>query len=299
MRIGFIGTPEFAGKSLERLYNDGHEITGVFTRADKPRNRGMKLSYSPVKELALKHGLTVYQPSKLSTELFEKIDCDLIAVVAYGKLLPKEILEIPAFGCINIHGSLLPKYRGASPVQHAILGGEKETGVTSMYLSEGMDAGDILYTRTTPIGEEETAGELSERLAVMGADLLSYTIDMIVRGEAVSTPQDHNEATFAPLLTKEISPIDWSKSAYEIKCKVRGLIPWPVATTELGGKAIRVFSVDITANQTSLTPGAVIPYSKSRLEIACADGTVIIKELQAPGGRIMSAADFLRGNTIE
>jgi len=298
MRIVFMGTPEFARKSLERLYKDGHDITGVFTQADKPRSRGMKLSYSPVKELALKHGSTVYQPSKLSAEIFESIDCDLIAVVAYGKLLPKEILEIPAFGCINIHGSLLPKYRGASPVQHAILCGEKETGVTSMYLSEGMDAGDILYTRTTQIGEDETAGELFERLSIMGAELLSFTIDMIGRGEAASSPQSHEEATYAPLLTKEISPIDWSKSAYEIKCKVRGLIPWPVATMELGGKVLKVFSVDITANQTSTTPGTVISSGKSRLEVVCADGTVIINELQAPGGRIMSAAEYLRGNTI-
>ena len=298
MKIVFMGTPEFARKSLERLYNDGHDITGVFTRADKPRSRGMKLSYSPVKELALKHGTAVYQPSELSAQLFKNIDCDLIAVVAYGKLLPKEILEIPAHGCINIHGSLLPKYRGASPVQHAILNGEKETGVTSMYLSEGMDAGDILYTRKTQIGEDETAGELSERLGVMGAELLSDTINMIGRGEAAGSPQNHDEATFAPVLTKEISPIDWSKTACEIKCKVRGLIPWPVATTELGGKALRVFSVDITANQTRFAPGAVISYGKSGLEIACADGTVIIKELQAPGGRIMSAADYLRGNTI-
>ena len=298
MRVVFMGTPEFARKSLERLYNDGHDITGVFTRADKPRNRGMKLSYSPVKELALKHGSKVYQPAKLSAELFENIDCDLIAVVAYGRLLPKEILEIPALGCINIHGSLLPKYRGASPIQHAILCGEKETGVTSMYLSEGMDDGDILYKSTTQIGEDETAGELSDRLGVMGAELLSFTIDMIGRGDAASSPQSHDEATFAPLLTKDISPIDWSKSAYEIKCKVRGLIPWPVATMELGGKVLKVFSVDITANQTSITPGAVIPAGKSRLEIACKDGTVIINELQAPGGRVMSAADYLRGNTI-
>jgi len=299
MKIVFMGTPEFARKSLERLYNDGHDITGVFTRADKPRSRGMKVSYSPVKELALKHGSQVHQPAKLSAGLFENIDCDLIAVVAYGKLLPKEILEIPALGCINIHGSLLPKYRGASPVQNAILCGEKETGVTSMYLSEGMDDGDILYTGTTQIGEDETAGELSERLGVMGAELLSFTVDMIGRGEAAGSPQSHNEATFAPLLTKDISPIDWSKNAYEIKCKVRGLIPWPVATMELGGKVLKVFSVDITANQTSITPGSVVPSGKSRLEVACKDGTVIINELQAPGGRRMSAAEYLRGNTIK
>ena len=294
-----MGTPEFARKSLERLYNDGHDIAGVFTRADKPRSRGMKLSYSPVKELALKHGTAVYQPSKLSAKLFENIDCDLIAVVAFGMLLPKEILEIPVFGCINIHGSLLPKYRGASPIQHAILCGEKETGVTSMYLSEGMDDGDILYARATQIGDDETAGQLYERLGETGAELLSYTIDKIGCGEAGSSPQNHNEATYAPLLTKDMSPIDWSKSAYEIKCKVRGLVPWPVATMELGGKVLKVFSVDITDNQTQITPGAVIPAGKSRLEIACADGTVIVNELQAPGGRAMSAADYLRGNNIE
>jgi len=298
MKIVFMGTPEFAVKSLERLYNDGHDITGVFTRADKPRSRGMKLSYSPVKELALKHGTAVYQPSKLSAKLFENIDCDIIAVVAFGMLLPKEILEIPPLGCINIHGSLLPKYRGASPIQHAILCGEKETGVTSMYLSEGMDDGDILYTLATQIGEDETGGQLVERLGVIGAELLSYTIEKIGCGEAASLPQNHNEATFAPLLTKDISPIDWSKTAYEIKCKVRGLIPWPVATMELGGKVLKVFSVDITADKTTVTPGAVIPSGRPGLEIACADSTVIINKLQAPGGKVMSAADYLRGNKI-
>ena len=298
MRIVFMGTPEFARKSLDRLYSDGHDIAGVFTRADKPRNRGMKLSFTPVKELALEHGSPVYQPVKLSAELFDDIDCELIAVVAYGRILPKEILVLPELGCINIHGSILPKYRGASPIQHAILSGDKETGVTSMYMSEGIDDGDILYTRKTQIGEDETAADLSERLGILGAGLLSDTIAMIGRGEAVRTPQDHNEATFAPLLTKEISPVDWSDSAYEIKCKIRGLIPWPVATMELGGKVLKIFSADITANQTGKAPGTVVSHGRAGLEIACADGTVIVKELQAPGGRRMLAADYLRGNMI-
>jgi len=298
MKIIFMGTPDFARVSLERLYNDGHDIVGVFTQADKPQNRGMKVGVSPVKQLALEHDTPVYQPTKLSAGVMDDLHCDLITVVAYGKKLTNEILEKPPLGCINIHGSLLPKYRGASPIQHAILNGEKETGVTSMYISEEMDTGDILYTLKTHIGDDETSADLYDRLGLLGAQLLSKTIDSIQRNDAVPKPQNHNEATYAPLLTKEISPIDWNTSAYMIKNKVRGLIPWPVATMELGGKTLKVYSVDITSNQTENIPGTIISHGKAGLEIACADGTVIIKQLQAPGGKIMSAADYLRGNPI-
>ena len=298
MKLVFMGTPEFAGISLERLYNKGHDITGVFTQADKPKNRGMKVSFSPVKELALEHGTPVFQPSKLSAGLFDGLCFDLIAVVAYGRMLPREVLELPPLGCINIHGSMLPKFRGASPIQHAIMSGEKETGVTSQYMAEAMDAGDILLSVKTQIGEDETAADLYERLGKLGAGLLCETIEAIERGEAVPRPQNHEEATYAPLITKEMSPIDWSKSAYEIKCQVRGLIPWPVATLQLGAKTLKVYSVDITENKTKSAPGAIVSHGKAGLEIACGDGAVIITKLQAPGGKIMTAAEYLRGNPV-
>jgi methionyl-tRNA formyltransferase len=298
MRIVFMGTPEFARKSLERLYKNGCDIVGVFTQADKPRNRGMKLSYSPVKELALEFGTPVYQPDKLSFGDFNDIQCDLIVVVAYGKILPKSILDIPPLGCVNIHGSLLPKYRGASPVQYAILNGEKETGVTSQYMSEAMDAGDIISTKTTQIGEDETSADLFERLGSLGAELISETVNAIKLGKATRTPQNHEKATFAPRITKELSPIDWLESAYRIKNRVRALVPWPVATMELGGKTLKVHSVDITGNQTKSAPGTIISQGNQGLEISTSDGTVLIKTLQAPGGKIMSSPDFLRGNPI-
>jgi methionyl-tRNA formyltransferase len=301
MRIVFFGTPDFAKKPLERLYKDGHDIVGVFTQPDKPRNRGMKLSYSPVKEAAIQHGTPVFQPSTLrdgtALEALKELGCDIIAVVAYGKLFPPEILEFPPFGCVNIHGSLLPKYRGAAPIQWAVLNGEKETGVSSMYMAEEMDAGDVLFTRKTLIGDNETAGELYDRLAVLGAELLSGTIAAIAEGKAVRMPQNHDEATFAPLLSKGMSPIDWFETAYMIKCKVRGLNPWPVATTELNGAACKVFSVDISGQKAAAAPGEVVSTGESGIEIACADGSVFIKELQAPGGKRMPAADYIRGHS--
>jgi methionyl-tRNA formyltransferase len=302
MRIVFMGTPEFARKSLERLYNDGHDIVGVFTQADKRRDRGMKLSRSPVKELALSFGTPVYQPVTLKdggfTSLLSELRCDLLALVAYGKLLPAESLNVPPLGCVNIHGSLLPKYRGPSPIQHAIINGEKETGVTSQYISEKMDTGDILLVKRTPIGEDETSAELFERLSILGAELLGETVEALSHDSIERIPQDHTEATYAPLLTKDMSPIDWTKNPYEIKCMVRGLFPWPVATMELDGKTVRVFTVETTDKAVGMEPGSIVSYCRLGLEVACAGGTVIIKEMQAPGGKRMGAADYLRGSPL-
>jgi len=302
MRIVFMGTPEFAAVSLEQLYNDGHDIAGVFTQADKPRGRGMKLSYSPVKELALTHGTPVYQPTTLkdgeASQIIKKICCDLLVIVAYGKILPGEILELPPLGCINIHGSILPKYRGAAPVQHAIINGDTETGVTSQFVSEEMDAGDIIFFKKTSIGSNETSSDLFKRLSILGAGLLSETVSAIANGTAKRIPQNGNEATYAPSLTKNISPIDWTKSASSVKCLVRGLIPWPVSTMELDGTVLKVFSVDVTDHDSDLSPGSIISHGSEGIEIACASGTVIIKEVQAPGGKRMQAADYLRGNPI-
>lgn len=290
-----MGTPEIARKSLQRLYDDGREIAAVFTGFDKPRGRGMKLSPCPVKELALIKGTPVFHADALGAQTISGLSPDLIAVVAYGRLLRSDILKIPPLGCINIHGSILPKYRGAAPIQHAILNGETQTGVTSMYMSEGMDEGDIIFTKTTQIAPEETSADLFERLGDMGAELLSETIEAIEQGSAPRTPQDHAQATVAPMLRREMSPVDFDSEAYAIKCKVRALIPWPVATMEYKGKTIKIFSVDITDERTGERPGTIISESKRGLEVACKDGTVIITRLQAPGGKIMDAADYLRG----
>ena len=297
-----MGTPDFAVNPLKRLYSDGHDIACVVTQPDKPRGRGMKAAGNPVKKLAMENGAEAYQPVSLKndeiTGILSDMRCDLIAVVAYGKLLPRAILDIPPLGCINIHGSLLPKYRGAAPVQRAVLNGEKETGVTSMYLSEELDAGDILLSRKTIVGEDETAGELSDRLSILGAELLSDSIDAIARNTAVRIPQNHAAATFAPLLSRDLSPIDWTGSAYNVKCHVRGLNPWPMATVDLNGTVCKVFSVEIGDIKTLERPGTILSAGKDGIEIACGDGTVRITELQAPGGKRMAAADYLRGHSI-
>jgi len=302
MKIVFMGTPEFAAVSLKRLYDDGRDVAAVFTQPDKPRGRGMKLVPSPVKVLALEHGTPVHQPASLKdgdTLLqLRTLKPDLIVVVAYGKLLPPEILDLPPYGCVNIHGSLLPKYRGAAPIHHAVLNGETETGVTSMYMVPEMDAGDILLMKKTAIGEMETAGELSGRLAILGAELLSETLAAIESGTVKRVKQNGSEATFAPPLTKELSPIDWTRTGREIVNQVRGLNPWPAATAILCTIPFKIFRAEAKAEPSGLVPGAIVSAGRNGIEVACADGTVVIKQLQAPGGRQMDAAEYLRGHPL-
>ena len=297
-----MGTPDFAVPSLKRLYSDGHEIACVYTQPDKARKRGMKVSHSPVKEVALAHGTPVFQPASLRdgnvcSEL-KALQCDLVAVVAYGKLLPVEILATPPLGCINIHGSLLPKYRGAAPVQWAVINGEHETGVTSMHMAEELDAGDILFAKKTVIGNDETAEVLYNRLSILGAELLGETVDALSRGGVAANPQNEADATYAPPLSKDMSPIDWTKTAFHIKCAVRGLTPWPVATTSFGGTVFKVFTVEIEENSTGKMPGEIILADQNGIKVACSDAAIVIKELQAPGGKRMNASDYLRGHTL-
>jgi len=298
-----MGTPEFAVAPLKRLYDDGHDIAGVFTQADKPKNRGMKLSSSPVKELALTYETPVYQPSTLkdgaAAEIIRVLGCELLVVVAYGKILPKEILVIPPLGCINIHGSILPKYRGASPIQHAVLSGEKETGVTAQFISEEMDAGDIIGIKKISVEDNETSADLFIRLSDLSAELLSETVKELEQGIVVRKQQNHSNATYAPLLKKDMSPIDWTKNAHFIKCQVRGLIPWPVATMDFNGTTIKVFSVEANTKDIDASPGSILSYGKEGFEVACADGTVLVKEVQPPNGKRMTAADYIRGNPIK
>lgn len=302
MKIVFMGTPEFASVSLGRLYNDGHELLAVFTKPDKQKDRGMKLWTSPVKNMALEHGTPVLQPDTLkdgfAAQILRELQPDLIAVVAYGKLLPADILAIPRFGCINIHGSLLPKYRGAAPVQWAVLNGDKITGVTSMYMAPEMDAGDIIMTKMTEIGNDETSGALFDRLGMLGAELLSETITALSAGTAARIKQNDAEATYAPPITKDLSPIDWLKTPREIMWHVRGLNPKPLATADICGTVFKIYAVSANEKETDLTPGRIVSAGANGIEVACHGGTVSILELQAPGGRRMPAADYLRGHPI-
>ena len=306
MKIVFMGTPDFAQKSLEALYNAGHEILAVVTNIDKPKGRGMKLVESPVKEYAKSKNLTIFQPEKVRKniefiEQIKKLEPDVICVVAYGKILPSEILEIPKLGCINVHASLLPKYRGAAPIQWAVLNGDKTTGVTTMYMDVGMDTGDMILKQEVEIGENETTGELWDRLSIIGADLLVKTLDQIEKGTAPRIKQS-DDFTMAPMLNKEISKIDWKeKTAKQIKNLVRGLNPILGAYSYLNGKKIKFWKVEVEEDTNSNQEnGTVIKANdKDGLYIKAKDGVLKIIEIQGENAKRMNANDFLRGNKIE
>ena len=301
MRILFMGTPDFAVASLKRLVEDGHEICGVFTQPDKPKNRGHKLAFSPVKEYAITQDLAVYQPLKMrdgeAMGIVASLAPELIVVAAYGKILPEDILNYPKYGSINVHSSLLPKYRGAAPINWAILDGEAETGVSIMYMAKELDAGDVILQKTTPISDGEDAQMLTARLAALGADALSEAVVALGNGTATRTPQ--GEAfTYASMLSREMSPIDWSRSARAIDCQVRGLIPWPCAAAELAGTKFKIFRT-VPGNATEKAPGTILSAGKQGIEVACGDGkSLYITELQAEGGKRMAAAAYLLGHPI-
>ena len=304
MRIVFMGTPDFAAASLQKLIDEKYDIAAVFTQPDKPRNRGMSLSFSPVKELALQNGLDVYQPTKLRdgsfTELLRSLKPDVLVVVAYGRILPEDALSVPTYGAVNVHSSLLPKYRGAAPVQWAVLNGDTVTGVSTMYLAPEMDTGDVIFTEKTEIGEFETSGELCDRLMVMGAELLHKTLRAIENGTAPRSKQDESQASYVTMLDKSMSPIDWSRSPREIVKHICGLQPWPVATTEIGGLTFRIFKAEYSDTVTDKAPGTVVAADKRGIEIACGGAhTLLITELQAPGKKRMRAADYLLGHPIK
>ena len=305
MRILFMGTPDFAVASLRRLVEDGHELCGVLTQPDKPKNRGHKLTPTPVKEYAITKNLAVYQPVTLrndeSLELVRSLRPELIVVAAYGKLLPEEILNVPPRGSVNVHSSLLPKYRGAAPINWAVLNGETETGVTIQYLAAELDAGDILLQKITPLGETEDAQALTARLAELGAEALSETIRALENGTASRTPQDHEKHTYAPKLGKELSPVDWTRSAHAVSCQVRGLIPWPCATTDvIGGEEMKLYAVQEIGEETRARPGAIVAAGKPGIDVACGDGKVLrVTELQAKGGKRMTAGAYLLGHPIQ
>lgn len=301
MRVVFMGTPEFAVPCLQKLIDCGHEVTGVFTQPDKPQGRKMIMTPPPVKVLAEANGIKVYQPTKMkdgtALEMLKEANPELCIVVAYGKILPKEILEYPKYGCINIHASLLPKLRGAAPIQWSIINGFDKTGVTSMQMDEGLDTGDMLIMRDIEIGENMTAGELHDELSVLGASVLEETIDALLKGELKPEKQNHDEFTYASMLSKELSPIDWNLSAREVHNKIRGLSPWPSANAKLNGKTVKIHQ-SILAPEKGTAAGQIVETGK-HLVVCCGDMNCIeILNLQAEGKKAMSAADFMRGNQL-
>ena len=309
MRLVFMGTPDFAKESLEAVYNAGYEILAVVTNPDRPKGRGMKMVESPVKEFAKEKNLKIYQPEKVKKNIefieeIKKSQPDVICVVAYGKILPKEILEIPKLGCINVHGSLLPKYRGAAPIQWAILNGDKETGITTMYMNEGMDTGDMILKEKVTIGEDETTGELWDRLSKIGGELLVKTLKEIEKGTAPREKQG-DDFSIAPMLDKKMAKIDWeNKSAIEIKNLVRGLNPIMGAYSFLNGKKIKFWNVAIATNKEIPAEGlkngtVILSNPKDGLFIKTKEGIIKVLEIQGENAKRMPIQDFLRGNKIE
>lgn len=300
MRIVFMGTPDFAVPSLQALIDAGHDVCAVYTQPDKPQGRKQILTAPPVKTLALEHDIPVFQPNTLKNEdeqaRLRELAPEVIIVVAYGKLLPKAVLDIPPHGCINVHGSLLPRWRGAAPIQWAVIAGDEMAGVTTMQMAEGLDTGDMLLTYETKVGEKETAGELFDRLAQSGAELLTQTL--VKLDEITPRPQDDAQSCYAHMLDKQMAVIDWNKSAHEIDCLIRGLNPWPIALTTLSGERLKVFAAEKAAGNGE--PGTVLEADpKKGLTVACGEGALGLTEIQLVGGKRMKATDFLRGHAIE
>lgn len=300
MKIVFMGTPDFAVPSLQALLDAGHEVCAVYTQPDKPQGRKQILTAPPVKELALQRGIPVYQPATLKNEdeqaKLRALAPEVIIVVAYGKLLPKAVLDIPPRGCINVHGSLLPRWRGAAPIQWSIIAGDQKAGVTTMQMAEGLDTGDMLLTYETKIGARETAGELFDRLAQAGAALLVETLEKL--DSITPRPQDDSQSCYAHMLDKQMAVIDWTKSAHEIDCLIRGLSPWPIALTTLAGARLKIYAAEPVSGTGK--PGEVLESDpKKGLTVACGAGALALHEVQLVGGKRMKSADFLRGHAID
>jgi len=305
MRIVFMGTPDFAVSSLEALIRAGHEVCGVFSQPDKPVGRHQnKLQPTPVKVCALAHNIPVFQPTSMrdgvAYEQLKELDPELIVVAAYGRVLPQEILDLPKLGCINVHSSLLPKYRGSAPINWAVVNGDKETGVTIMHMALELDAGDIIDQIKTPIDPDENVESVHDRLAALGGEILIRVVEDMAAGKAVRTPQDPAQVTYAPMLSRQLSPIDWTMPARAIHDKVRGLNPWPATSTDaFTEEAVKVYVTSVPGISTGKAPGTVLTANKAGIDVACGDGQVLrILELQAPGSKRMTAAAYLAGHPI-
>lgn len=303
MNIVFMGTPDFAVPSLKALI-DEFSVKAVYTQPDRPKGRGKKLTMSPVKELALAHDIEVFQPNSLrkepeAVEALKALKPDFIIVVAFGQILPKEVLDIPKYACINLHGSLLPKYRGAAPIQWSVINGEKIAGNTTMLMDVGLDTGDMLLTNEVEITRFMTAGDLYEELKISGADLLVETVKRMYKGEITPIKQNNEKSTYASMLNKEMAKIDWSKSAQTIHNHIRGLNPWPIATTNYEDKVMKIYESDFENIETNKESGTIIEVSKKGIKVATSNGVLVIKKLQFPNGKPLMVQDFLNGNIIE
>ena len=303
MRVVFMGTPDIAATCLKKILADSFQVVGVYTQPDRPKGRGMKLVASPVKEVALANDIPVFQPENFreeeTVEQLRELQPDVVAVVAYGRILPQKVLDIVPNGFINIHASLLPQYRGSAPYQWAVLDGLTETGVSAQFMVRQMDAGDVVGVAKTLIGPNETAGELLDRLAVLGADLLSETLTKFQNNALVPEVQDETKVTMAPMLDKSMCPIDFTKTAQQVHNQVRGLNPWPVATAQIGSNTFKIHSTVIVDNPSNAPAGTILGLTKTGLQIACGEGAVEIRILQAEGGKRMAAPDYFRGHPLE
>lgn len=303
MKIVFMGTPDIAKGCLEKLINENREIVGVVTQADKPIGRGKKMGMPPVKELALEHNIPVYQPTKARDEEFintlKEINPDVIVVVAYGQILPKVLLDIPKYGCINVHVSLLPKYRGAAPINWVIINGEEKTGVTTMYMDEGLDTGDIILQNEFPLDNEITAGELHDVMTVKGGELLIETLDLIEKGTALRIKQNDEESSYAPMMNKSLGNLDFSKSAKEIHDLVRGVNPWPSAYTTYDGKTMKVWKTKVLDEVSSKEPGTIIKVDKDGIRVSTNNKVLLIEEIQMPNKKRVAVCEYIKGNKIE
>ncbi len=302
MKVIFMGTPDFSVGTLEALIAAGHEVTLAVTQPDKPKGRGKSMQYPPVKEAALVHGIEVYQPRRVREpeciEYLRKYEADIIVVVAFGQILTKEILEMPKYGCINVHASLLPKYRGAAPIQWSVINGEKVSGVTTMRMDEGIDTGDMILKEEVVLDKEETGGSLFERLAKKGAELCVKTLKAIEEGTATYTPQNHEEATHTTMIKKQLGELDWTKPAQELECLVRGLNPWPSAYTHLNGKTLKIWKTTVLEKETGKEPGT-IEVGKNTIAVQTGKGMLQLEEIQLEGKKRMQTDAFLRGVSLE
>lgn len=303
MKIVFMGTPEFSVKTLEKLVEAGHDVAAVVTQPDKPKGRNGKVLFTPVKERAVELNIPVYQPERVKNQEFidilSEINPDVIVVIAFGQILPKEILEMPKYGCINIHASLLPKYRGAAPIQWVVIDGEKETGVTTMQMDVGLDTGDMIDKIVVPIEDKETGGSLHDKLMEAGSNLIIETLKKVEDGTAAFTKQDDEKSCYAKMLTKQLGNIDFSEDAKKIERLIRGLNPWPSAYTKLNGKNLKIWDADVTDDETAYECGTIYDVTKDKFKIATGKGSLIINELQIEGKKRMKTGDFLRGYSLK
>ena len=303
MKIIFMGTPDFAVGTLEAIIEAGHEVLLVVTQPDKPKGRSGALQYTPVKECALAHGIEVFQPVKIrleeNVEFLRKYEADIFVVAAFGQILPKSILDMPKYGCINVHASLLPKYRGAAPIQWAVINGDSVTGVTIQQMDIGVDTGDIILTKELAVSEDETGGGLFDKLAVVGAEACLEALEQIANGTATRTPQNHEEATHVSMISKEFGNIDWEKSAAEIERLIRGLNPWPSAYTKLDGKTFKIWKAKVVSEENEYATGCIIHVGKGEMEVQTGKGALSLLEVQLEGKKRMEIDAFLRGYHVD